>query len=57
MAVCRRIPVQFRNTKVDEIYEGGMLTSANENVAGLDIPMNEAVGVNVLQSTKLHELL
>ena len=57
MAVCRGIPVQFHDTEVDKIYGGGLLTSANENVAGLDIPMNEAARVDVLQSTKLHTLL
>ena len=57
MAVCRGIPVQFRNTEVDEVYNGGLLTSANENITGLDIMMNEAAGVDVLQSIKLQTLL
>ena len=57
MAVCRGIPVQFRNTEVDEVYNRGLLTSANENITGLDITMNEAAGVDVLQSIKLQTLL
>ena len=57
MAVHRGIPVKCCNTEVDKIYGGGLLTSANEDVAGLDIPMNEAARVDVLQSTKLHTLL
>ena len=57
MAVCRGIPVQFRDTEVDEIYNGGLLTSANENITGLDITMNVAAGMDVLQSIKLQTLL
>ena len=57
MAVCRGISVQFGNTEVDEINNGGLLTGANKDITGLDIPMNEAVGVDVLQSTKLPTLL
>ena len=57
MVVHRGIPVKCHNTEVNNIYGGGLLTSANEDVAGLDIPMNEAVRVDVLQSTKLHTLL
>ena len=57
MAVRRWIPVQFRNTEVDKIYGGGLLTSANEDVARFDISMNEAARVDVLQSTKLLTLL
>ena len=57
MAVCRGIPVQFCNTEVNEVYNGGLLTSANENITGLDITMNEAAGVDVLQLIKLQTLL
>jgi hypothetical protein len=39
--VRRRISVLLGNTEVYEIYSAGIATSADEDIGGLDIPMNE----------------
>ncbi|KIK10856.1 hypothetical protein PISMIDRAFT_20019 [Pisolithus microcarpus 441] len=47
------ISVLLCNTEVYEIYNGGILTGADKDIAGFDILMNEVVQVYVLQSLEL----
>lgn len=48
--VCLRVPVLFGETKVDNVDLVAPLADAHEEVVGLDVTVNEALGVDVLDA-------
>jgi len=51
MLISPGIPVLLRKTKIDEIDHAGLSTDAHDNVARLDIAVNEVARVKVFQAT------
>ena len=53
VCVCIGIPIFFRESEIDEVYNVGMLSETHDDVARFEIAMNEVARMYVLQATEL----
>ena len=51
--MCARVAVLFGETEINDIHKVAFFAEAHEEVIGLDVAMNEVLGVDVLDATDL----
>jgi len=51
--VCAGVTVLFGKAKVNDVHQVALLAKPHEEVVGLNVPMDEILGVDVLNATYL----
>lgn len=53
--VCASITVLFGKAKVNDVHQVPLFTESHQEVIGLHVPMDEVLGVDVLNTTDLRD--